>query len=97
MKKNTDHNYQDAFPGFLQKPHACAMCDCHHDEQDSYFSLAGAGPFCSECWESLTDADQALLLDKHLAAAEQKIEELQAEITRLQSGGSGQKNHVDAV
>jgi recombinational DNA repair protein (RecF pathway) len=67
----------------ILKPHVCAMCDCHHDVEDSYFSLAGVGPFCSECWESLTDADQALLLDKRLAASEQEIEKLRREIERL--------------
>jgi hypothetical protein len=67
----------------MKTPHVCAMCDCHHDVEDSYFSLNGAGPFCNECWQSLTDADQSLLLDKRLADAEDKIEELQNQIKFL--------------
>jgi hypothetical protein len=67
-------------------PHLCAICDCDHDAEHSWFSSAGAGPFCSECWQSLTDADEALLLDKRLAAAEQKIHELEREIARLEKG-----------
>jgi len=49
-----------------EEPKVCVACDCVDDE---YFQTpAGAGPFCCECWESLCDPDQALLLEKRVAA-----------------------------
>jgi hypothetical protein len=61
----------------------CVSCDCVSDPDDMYYSLGGAGPFCSECWESLNDPDQALLIEKRLEQTEARIEELEAEIERL--------------
>ena len=52
---------------------ACIACDCLDD--DMYYTLDGAGPFCAEWWESLTDPDQTLLLEKRLEKAEQALEE----------------------
>ena len=52
----------------------CSACDCVDDE---YFQTpTGAGPFCGECWESLCDPDQALLLEKRVAAYEVEVERL---------------------
>lgn len=64
----------------------CIACDCVDDH--TYYSLNGAGPFCRECWESLTDADQTLLLEKRLEKAEQALEERsdqREEIKRLKA------------
>jgi recombinational DNA repair protein (RecF pathway) len=52
----------------------CAACDCV--DQYMYFTPAGAGPFCQECWEALNDPDQALMTEKRLAEAEAEIERL---------------------
>jgi len=58
----------------------CVACDCVDDE---YFQTpAGAGPFCGECWESLCDPDQALLLEKRVAAYEVEVERLRGLLTR---------------
>jgi hypothetical protein len=49
-----------------EEPKVCVACDCVDDE---YFQTpAGAGRFCGECWESLCDPDQALLLERRVAA-----------------------------
>jgi recombinational DNA repair protein (RecF pathway) len=58
----------------------CVACDCVDDNQ--YHSPAGAGPFCSECWQSLTDADQSLLLEKRLEQTEELVETLRSLLTR---------------
>ena len=55
------------------KPTTCVACDCIDDE---YFQTpAGAGPFCGDCWESLNDPDQSLLLEKRVANYELEVEE----------------------
>ena len=57
----------------------CAACDCVIDE---YFqTAAGAGPFCAECWQSLTDPDQSLLLEKRVAAYEVEAERFKELLT----------------
>jgi len=58
----------------------CVACDCVDDVQ--YYSPAGAGPFCGECWQALTDPDQALLLEKRLGQTEDLVEKLQAFLVR---------------
>jgi hypothetical protein len=58
----------------------CVACDCIDDHQ--YYSPGGAGPFCGDCWQSLTDADQSLLLEKRLEQTEERVEELQSLLTR---------------
>ena len=45
----------------------CAGCDYVIDTIDCHYTPAGAGPFCSDCWESLNDPDQMLLLEKRLS------------------------------
>ena len=63
-----------------EEPKVCVACDCVDDE---YFQTpAGAGPFCGECWESLCDPDQALLLEKRVAAYEVEVERLRGLLTR---------------
>ena len=69
----------------LELPNVCVACDCVSDPEDMYFSLNAAGPFCDECWQSLSDPDQSLLIEKRLEEAEARIEELEAELRRLQS------------
>ena len=57
-----------------EEPKVCVGCDCVDDE---YFQTpAGIGPFCSERWESLSDPDQSLLLEKRVAAYEVEVEHL---------------------
>jgi hypothetical protein len=46
----------------------CVACDCVDDEFP--FTARGGGLFCTECWESLNDPDQALLCEEALARAE---------------------------
>jgi hypothetical protein len=70
----------------MELPNVCVACDCVCDPADiMYFSLNAAGPFCDECWQSLSDPDQALVTEKRLEEAEARIEELEAELKRLQS------------
>jgi hypothetical protein len=40
--------------------------------------MSGAGPFCSECWDALTDADQSLLLEKRIEQYEKAFEEIKS-------------------
>jgi recombinational DNA repair protein (RecF pathway) len=71
--------------GFSEvKPiNVCVLCGANDDPCSFYISLNGAGPFCSECWSDLTDADSTLAMQKELAAREQKIDELMREIEEL--------------
>jgi hypothetical protein len=55
------------------RPKVCIACDCWGLAD---YTPLGKGPFCSECWESLCDPDQALLLEKRVAAYEAEVEEL---------------------
>jgi hypothetical protein len=68
-----------------QPANLCVQCDCVSDPDDMYYTLASAGPFCGDCWAGLTDADQSLTMQKELERAEDKIEELQAEIKKLKA------------
>ena len=62
-----------------EEPKVCVGCDCVDDE---YFQTpAGIGPFCRECWESLIDPDQSLLLEKRVAAYEVEVERLRKLLT----------------
>jgi hypothetical protein len=62
-----------------EEPKVCVVCDCVDDE---YFQTpAGIGPFCSERWESLSDPDQSLLLEKRVAAYEVEVERLRKLLT----------------
>jgi hypothetical protein len=77
----------------------CVACDCIDD--DHYYSPGGAGPFCGDCWQSLTDADQSLLLEKRLEHTEERVEELQTLLKRATEAleechGAGGWNHEDA-
>jgi len=54
--------------------------DCIDDDQ--YYSPGGAGPFCGECFQSLTDADQSLLLEKRLEQTEELVEKLRSLLSR---------------
>lgn len=47
---------------------ACKACD--EIDEYLYFTPMNAGPFCSECLESLCDPDQALLSEARLASYE---------------------------
>jgi hypothetical protein len=63
-----------------EEPKACVACDCVDNE---YFQTpAGIGLFCGECWESLIDPDQSLLLEKRVAAYEVEVERLKNLLTR---------------
>ena len=63
-----------------EKPTTCVACECVDDE---YFRTpAGTGPFCGDCWESLCDPDQSLLLEKRVAAYEEEVEHLRDLLTR---------------
>lgn len=57
----------------------CAGCDCVCDAHETNHTPNGAGPFCLECWQSLIDPDQTLLVEKCLADAEENIDRLKAE------------------
>jgi len=70
----------DGQPHMSENFTVCAGCDCVDD--DYYYSLEGGGPFCGECWASLTDADQSLLLEKRLEQYETYHEELKALLLR---------------
>jgi hypothetical protein len=70
----------DGQPHMSENFTLCAACDCVDD--DYYYSLEGAGLFCGECWASLTDADQSLLLEKRLEQYEAYHEELKALLLR---------------
>jgi hypothetical protein len=61
------------------KSSACVACDCVDDEY--FHTPASAGPFCGECWESLNDPDQSLLLEKRVAAYEVEVEQLRNLLT----------------
>jgi hypothetical protein len=63
-----------------ESPTVCVSCDCVDD--DYYYTLEGAGPFCGECWASLTDADQSLLLEKRLEQYEAYHAELKVILLR---------------
>jgi hypothetical protein len=63
-----------------ENPTVCTVCDCVDD--DYYYSLEGAGPFCREFWASLTDADQSLLLEEQPEQYEVYHEELKALVLR---------------
>jgi hypothetical protein len=43
---------------------------CEEVGDTVYFTPMGAGPFCSDCLDSLCDPDQALALEERLAAYE---------------------------
>jgi hypothetical protein len=58
----------------------CVACDCVDDNH--YYTPGGEGPFCGECWESLNDPDQSLLVEKRLAQTEDLLEELQDLLVR---------------
>ena len=83
----------------------CIACDCLDD--DMYYTLDGAGPFCAECWGSLTDPDQTLLLEKRLEKAEQALEErsdqrdeierLKATISAMQAEQKQQSTYFKAI
>jgi hypothetical protein len=63
-----------------EEPKVCVACDCVDNE---YFQTpAGIGPFCGECWESLIDPDQSLLLEKRVAAYEVEVQRLKNLLTR---------------
>ena len=49
---------------------ACQACD--EVDEVLCFTRGGKGPFCVECFESLCDPDQALLLEERLAKYEFK-------------------------
>jgi hypothetical protein len=64
---------------------ACLTCDCVGGE---YFETSsGVGPFCGECWESLCDPDQALLLEKRVASYEVEVERLKKLLTKAADFG----------
>ena len=66
-----------------EKAKACVGCDC---VDDYYFETpTGAGPFSGECWESLCDPDQALLLEKRVAAYEVEVERLRELLNKAAS------------
>lgn len=67
----------------IELPNICVACDCVSDPEDMYFSLNCNGPFCAECWDSLSDPDQAILIERRLEQAEARIEQLEAEIRIL--------------
>jgi hypothetical protein len=58
----------------------CVACDCVDDDQ--YYTPGGDGPFCGECWQSLTDPDQSLLLEKRLGQTEDLVVRLQSLLFR---------------
>jgi hypothetical protein len=62
----------------------CAGCNYLCEEQETQCTPKGAGPFCLECWESLIDPGQTLLVEKRLAAAEKNIEQLNIQIAQFQ-------------
>ena len=66
-----------------EQPAPCVACDCVDDEL--HYTAAGAGPFCGECWVSVNDPDQALLVEKRLELTEQRVEELLSLLTRATS------------
>jgi hypothetical protein len=59
----------------------CIACDCWGL---AHYTPQGKGPFCGECWESLCDPDQSLLLEKRVAAYEVEVEELRARVALLE-------------
>jgi hypothetical protein len=65
-----------------QEPEAkvCIGCDCWGV---AHYTPQGKGPFCDECWESLTDPDQSLLLEKRVAACEVEVERIKHLIAEL--------------
>jgi hypothetical protein len=62
-----------------EKLTTCIACDCVDEEL--HYTAGGAGPFCGECWGSLNDPDQALLVERRLELTEQRVEELQVLLT----------------
>ena len=73
----------------------CIACDCVDD--DLYYSPQGAGPFCPDCWQSLTDPDQTLLLEKRLEASETQIERLKTELDDSKFRYQQEYNIVDRI
>ena len=69
--------------GMSDEAKVCSMCDCCGL---AHYTPMGAGPFCSECWESLCDPDQALLLERRVAAYELEVERLKDLLTK--AGGN---------
>jgi hypothetical protein len=57
--------------------YACIACGGEYGV--CFWTRAGAGPFCDDCWKALNDPDQALLTEKRLAQAEAEIERLRAQ------------------
>jgi hypothetical protein len=53
----------------------CIACD---QWDSARYTPLGERPFCSECFESLCDPDQTLLLEKRLAGYELELERLKA-------------------
>jgi hypothetical protein len=57
----------------------CLSCRCCVDDR-YHFTFGGRGPFCSECFESLSDPDHALVLAERVARLEAKVSQLQADL-----------------
>jgi hypothetical protein len=55
-------------------PEGVACQACERVDEVLCFTVKGKGPFCLECFESLCDPDQALLLEERLAKYEREIE-----------------------
>jgi hypothetical protein len=65
------------------KTKRCGACDRITSHWG--YTPAGVGPFCEECWASLVDPDQQLLLEDRLQQSENQIEKLVSEIRRLRT------------
>jgi hypothetical protein len=63
----------------LEEAKVCVACDCWGL---AHYTPIGAGPFSGECWESLIDPDQALLLEKRVAAYELQVKRLKGLLIR---------------
>jgi hypothetical protein len=78
---------------------SCVACDCVDEEL--HYTASGAGPFCGECWVSLNDPDQALLIEKRLELTENRLEQIESLLARATNAleechASDGWNHDDA-
>jgi hypothetical protein len=83
--KRSDRAEPSREPVLTQAEAALKVCvACDFVDDFVYYTHSGAGPFCSECWEALSDPDQALLTEKRLAEAEKVIEAIRTGLEELQ-------------